>query len=97
MDLESLEKEVSLYIDTLNVMVDGENLWDNMQEVTAIAVRLQQIHNEISMLEYRNEASPELRKFRTMVLDPTTDRFDKVAAFESRKMAAKKMQWEMER
>jgi hypothetical protein len=49
------------------------------------------------MLEYRNEASPELRKFRTMVLDPTTDRFDKVAAFESRKMAAKKMQWEMER
>jgi hypothetical protein len=97
MDLESLEKEVSLYIDTLNVMVDGENLWDNMQEVTAIAVRLQQIHNEISMLEYRNESCPELRKFRTMVLDPTTDRFDKVAAFESRKMAAKKMQWEMER
>lgn len=96
LDLNALVIEVTDYIDTIQVGFDGEHVWDNYQEITAISLRLQQIHNDIAMEEIYGNADPELKKFRTMVVDPTLDRLDKLAAFESRKMTGKRTEWEME-
>ena len=97
MDVELLELEVQTYIDNLKGELEGEKLYTNYQRVTAYNLRLTEIHNQIASLEYRGQASPELRKFRTMVLDPTIERFDKIATFESRKLTAKRLEWDMER
>lgn len=97
MDLLSLIAEVKTYTESINVGEDGENIWDNYQEITAISLRLQQIHNEIAEAEIFGTADTELKKFRTTILDPTIERLDKLAAFESRKMTGKRFQWEMDR
>lgn len=97
MNLQALILEVKDYIDSINVGEDGENLWSNYQEITAISLRLQQIHNDIAEAEIFGQADTELKKFRTMILDPTIERLDKLAAFESRKMTGKRQAWEMER
>lgn len=97
MDLHSLIAEVKDYIDSIDLSKDGENIWDNYQEITAISFRLQQIHNDIAEAEIFGTADPEIKKFRTMIVDPTIERLDKMAAFESRKMTGKRMQWEMDR
>lgn len=96
MNLENLISEVKSYIDSINVGEDGDNMWDNYQEVTAVSLRLQQIHNDIAEAEIFGTASTELKKFRTMIVDPTIERLDKIAAFESRKMTGKRMEWEMQ-
>ena len=95
MNLDALIKEVKEYIDSINVGEDGPNLWTNYQEITAISLRLQQIHNDIAEAEIFGTADTELKKFRTMILDPTIERLDKLAAFESRKMTGKRQEWEM--
>ncbi len=95
MDLHTLIAEVRDYIDSINVGEEGENIWDNYQEITAMSLRLQQIHNEIAEEEIFGRADPELKRFRTMIVDPTIERLDKIAAFESRKMTGKRMEWEM--
>lgn len=95
LDLHSLLAEVKTYIDDIHVGEDGENVWDNYQEITAISLRLQQIHNDIAEAEIFGNADSELKRFRTMIVDPTIERLDKIAAFESRKMTGKRMQWEM--
>lgn len=97
MDIHTLLAEVKAYTDSITVGEDGENVWDNYQEITAISFRLQQIHNEIAEAEIFGNADPELRRFRTMIVDPTIERLDKIAAFESRKMTGKRMEWEMNR
>jgi hypothetical protein len=97
MNLDALIAEVKEYIDSINVGEDGEDIWSNYQEITAISLRLQQIHNDIAEAEIFGTADTELKKFRTMILDPTLERLDKLATFESRKMTGKRMAWEMDR
>jgi hypothetical protein len=96
MNLDALILEVKDYLSTIEVGADGENLWDNYQEITSISLRLQQIHNDIAEEEIRGRADSELKRFRTMIVDPTIERLDKLAAFESRKMTGKRMEWEMQ-
>lgn len=97
MDLELLELELQTYIDNLKGEVEGERLYTAYQRVTAYALRLTEIHNQIAELEYRGKAPQELKKFRTMVLDPTIERFDKIATFESRKITARRIELDLER
>lgn len=97
MNLQNLIAELNKYIESIDVGNDGEHLWDNYQEIVAISMRLQQIHTDIAIEEIYNEASPELRKFRTLVLDPLIERLDKIAVFESRKMTGKMKEFEMDR
>ncbi len=95
MDIEILIAEVKSYIDSIDVTQDGDHLYSNYEEIMAISWRLQQIHNDIAELEIKGLADPELRKFRTLVVDSTLERLDKLAAFESRKMTGKKQEWDM--
>src|SRR5690349_11150021 len=97
MDIAVLYEEVSEYLNNLDVDHDGEHLWSNYQEVSGILVRLTQIKNDIAFLELQGKASPQAKKFRTTILDPIIERFEKVAMFESRKITAKHAEWEMER
>ena len=94
MDVELLELEVQTYIENLKEIADGERLYTNYQRVTSYALRLTEIHNQIAQLEYRGKAPQELKKFRTMILDPTIERFDKIATFESRKITARRIELE---
>lgn len=97
MDIVELYKEVEGYLNDLNVEHEGEHLWSNYETVTGILVRLTQIHNDLSYLEVTGRATPEAKKFRTMIVDPTIERFEKVAAYESRKITAKQIEAQMER
>jgi len=89
--------EVEGLISEINIDEDGEHLWDNYQKVTAIIIRLSELHNEISFMEIYGKDWPELKKLRTLIIDPTIDRLERVAAFESRKITAKSMELEMEK
>lgn len=95
--VETLAEEVMGYLQDIKTDMDGEHLYSNYQKVTAYCVRLTEIHNEIALMEIQGIADIELKKFRTMVLDPTIDRFEKVAAFESRKITAKSLEIQLER
>lgn len=89
-EIDGLFKEV-------NVNEEGEHLWDNYQRVTATIIRLSEMHNEISYMEILGTDWPEIKKLRTLIIDPTIERLERVAAFESRKITAKQMELEMER
>jgi hypothetical protein len=95
--VDTLVKEVMAYLDDVQVEIEGDHLYSNYQKVTAYTLRLQEIHNQISLEEIRGNASQELKKFRTMILDPTIERFEKVAAFESRKITAKALEANLDR
>lgn len=97
MDLGKLMEEVNNYVETIQVGEDGEHLWDNYQEVVAISLRLQTIHNDIAYEEILGQADSELKRFRTMIVDPTIERFDKLAAFESRKITARAIEAQLDR
>lgn len=97
MEIKKLFEEVSTYLDDLNVWEDGDRIYSNYQKVTGYALRLSEIRNEISLMEIMGEATPELKKFRTMILDPTIERFDKVAQFESRKITGIQIEMNLER
>lgn len=97
MDLEDLIAEVTDYLESIDVNRDGDRLYTNYQEIVAITVRLQQIHNDLVREELLGNSDAALKKFRTMILDPTIERFDKIAAFESRKITAKQIEFELER
>lgn len=96
-DLEKLQDEVDEYLKEIDVYNEGERLYSNYQKVTAIILRLTNIHNTIANLEIMDQCPVHLKKFRTMVVDPTIERLEKVAQFESRKLTAKHMEWEMEK
>lgn len=97
MDLDELATEVMGYIEEIKVEIEGERLYSNYQRVIAFTLRLSEIHAQVALLEIRGQATMELKKFRTMVLDPTIERFDKIANFESRKITAKRLELDMER
>lgn len=97
MDVDVLFKEVMAYIDDIQVDVEGDRIYSNYQKVTAFSLRLSEIHNEIALAEIKGEATQELKKFRTMILDPTIERFEKVAAYESRKITAKALEANLDR
>ena len=96
-DVEAYIQEIMDYLDSINVGEDGEHLHSNYQEVVAISMRLQQIHNDIAAMEIRGTADAALKKLRTMIVDPTLDSLNKLAAFESRKITSKQIEWQMER
>lgn len=93
--LSRLQEEVDDLMATIDVTDEG--LMDNYQRVVAIILRFQGMHNDIVNLEIFGQASPELRKFRTLVIDSSIDRLEKVAAYESRKLTAKQMELQLER
>lgn len=95
--LASYQQEVDQLVKEINIEEDGEHLWDNYQRVTAFSIRLAEIHNEIANLEIMGEDWIEIKKFRTLVVDPTIERMEKVAAFESRKLTAKQMEMNLDR
>lgn len=95
--VEQLAEEVMGYLREIKVDIDGDRIYSNYQKVTAYCLRLTEIHNEIALMEIQGIADNELKKFRTMVLDPTIDRFEKVAAFESRKITAKSLEMQLDR
>lgn len=92
MNLEDLAFEVSTYVSDIDVTQDGERIFSNYQKVTAYSLRLMEIHNQISMLEIMGQASQELRKFRTMIVDPTLEEFKKIQSYESRKITAMQLE-----
>lgn len=94
--LEGLHNEVKTLMASVT-LDEGEHLWDNYQKVTAYLLRLTEIHNDIAALEIVGEDWPEVKKFRTLVVDPTIDRFEKVAIFESRKITSKGIEFEMQK
>jgi hypothetical protein len=96
-DIDALYAEISKYLNELEIEIDGEHLWSNYQRSTAILIRLQQIHNELSYLEVIGKASADVKKFRTAIVDPTIERFDKISAYESRKITAKNIEAQLER
>ena len=97
MDYKVLYEEVTNYLSNIDVAHDGEHLYSNYEEIAAISVRLQEIHNEIAYQEIQGKASTELKKFRTMILDPAVERLDKLAAFESRKITAKTLEFNLQK
>lgn len=60
-------------------------------------MRLQQIHNDLAFMEIEGDLDGRLKKFRTMILDPTIERFEKLASFESRKITATQLEWEIQK
>lgn len=96
-ELKSLREEIDEYVKFIEAGDDGEHMWDNYQKVVSISMRLQQIHNDLAYMEIIGQASTELKKFRTLIIDPTIERFDKLAQFESRKITAKGLEIQLER
>ncbi len=95
--VEELATEVMGYLQEVKADAEGDHLWSNYQKVTAYCLRLTEIHNEIALMEIQGIADTQLKKFRTMVLDPTIDRLEKVAAFESRKITAQSLELQLGR
>jgi len=95
--LATYHTEVEEIVRDIKVGEDGEHLWENYQKVTAVTLRLSEIHNEISMMEIMGEDWPEIKKLRTLIIDPTIERLEKVAAFESRKITGKQMELTLDR
>lgn len=92
MDLPDLIEEVFGYISDIKIMEEGEHIWSNYQKVTSYLLRLQEIHNEIALAEITGVADTELKKFRTLIIDPTIERLEKVGAYESRKISAMQLE-----
>lgn len=97
MDIDELYVEISKYLSEVEIEVDGEHLWSNYEKITAILIRLQEIHNELSFLEVAGRASAAEKKFRTAIVDPTIERFERIAMYESRKITAKGIEANLER
>ncbi|SRR6187431_2754767 len=95
-DWEEYYREVQSYIDDINVWEDGERVYSNYQKVTGLALRLTEIRNGIAWLEISGKVTPEMKKFRTMILDPTIERFEKIANYESRKITAMQVELDLQ-
>lgn len=97
MNITDLWDEVETYLRQVNVHEDGEHVWTNYQNVVGIIMRLQEIHNQLALMEVKSESTVEIKRFRTMIVDPTIERLEKVAAFESRKMSGKALEAQLGR
>lgn len=95
--LDDLIDEVMSLMNSIDVDAEGEHLWSNYQKVTAVALRLTEIHNQIALEELRGTADAALKKFRTMIVDPSIERLDKTASYESRKITAKNIEANLDR
>jgi hypothetical protein len=87
-DIKTLYDEVQSYIDDIDPYTAGERLYSNYQKIAAYALRMTEIRNELVLMEIAGTSTPEIKKFRTMILDPTIERFDELARYESRKITA---------
>lgn len=96
-ELKSLREEIDEYVKYFDVGSEEGHLWDSYQKVTGILMRLQAIRNDLAYLEIAGDITSDLKKFRTMILDPTIERFDKLAQFESRKITAKGLEIQLEK
>ena len=96
LDWRKLATELNSYVDDVNVWEDGERVYSNYQKVVGYTLRLTEMRNDISLLEIEGIATPELKKFRTQVLDPTIERFDKIANYESRKITAMQVELDLQ-
>lgn len=97
LDVEVLYAEVNQLMLSIEPGEEGPHIWSNYQDIVAIVNRLTAMHNQIAYEEIVGDASPELKKFRTMILDPTIDNLNKNATFESRKITGQQMEWELEK
>lgn len=95
--LPELVEEVMGYVSDLKTNNEGAHLYSNYEVVIGYMMRLQEIHNQIALMEITGRADNELRRFRTMIVDPTIERLEKVAAFESRKITALSIERDLER
>lgn len=96
MDVQELYSEVVATLDDINVWEEGERIYTNYQKVTGYVLRLTEIRNELAMQEILGTITPELKKFRTLVLDPTLERLEGVARYESRKITARQIEYDLE-
>lgn len=96
MDVAELYKEVTSYLDDINVWEEGERIYSNYQKVSGYALRLTEIHNQLALMEITGEITPELKKFRTMILDKTIERLEDLARYESRKITAMQIELNIE-
>jgi hypothetical protein len=94
---QEIATEVNTYIEDINVWEDGERIWSNYQKVTGYILRLQEIRNDIALQEIEGTADAQLKKLRTLVIDPTIERLEKVASYESRKLTALQMEQDLQR
>ena len=97
MNITDLWDEIETYLRQVNVHEDGEHVWTNYQNVVGIIMRLQEVHNQLALMEVKSESTVEIKKFRTMIVDPTIERLEKVAAFESRKMTGKSIEAQLDK
>lgn len=97
MNIPELYKEISAYLEDLEVGEDGVHLWDNYEKVTSILVRLTQIRTELAWQELNGRSEIECKKFRTTIVDPAIERFEDVARYESRKITARQIEAQMEK
>lgn len=95
--VQDLADNVLEMLTDIDVEHAGEHMYSNYEKVAGYILRLQDIHNAIALEEIYGRASPELKKLRTLIVDPTIERFEKVAAFESRKITALQIEKDLER
>jgi len=95
--LPELFEEVMNYLEDIDVDNDGEHLYSNYQKIAGYSIRLTELHNQILLLEITGRADSELKKFRTLILDTTLERLDKLAQFESRKLTAKSLEMSLDK
>lgn len=96
-DWREIATEVNTYVEDINVWEDGERIWSNYQKVTGYILRLQEIRNDIALQEIEGDIDPQLKKLRTLVIDPTIERLEKVASYESRKLTALQLESDLNR
>lgn len=97
LSVEILKAEVDALIGQLELVHEGEHLWSNYEIAVGIILRLGAMHNDLAYLEMIGDATAEQKKFRTMIIDPTIERVEKVAAFESRKITARQIEAQLDK
>ncbi|SRR5260221_430229 len=97
MNINDLHEEIQQILLDVGNQDDTLHLWEPYQKATAYLLRLIEIHNQLSWREIMGEATPQEKKFRTMILDKTIEALEKVASYESRKITAKKIEMELDR
>jgi len=97
MNINDLHDEIQQILSSVSQSSDEGHLWEPYQKVTAYLLRLIEIHNQLSWAEIMGEASPQEKKFRTMIVDKAIEGLEKVASYESRKLTAKKMELELDK
>lgn len=97
MDVGLIYQEIESYYEEIENLDDGEHLIDRYKRVVAIMIRVGHLRSEFSWLEVNGEASPQQKKFRTMILDPFIERLQEIARYESRAITAKTVEFNMEK